>query len=628
MPFYKVPTKIESSQTDSRRVRAPLRHPAASPAVRKMALEAYAKMADAPINRTTHQHYVIDQIETTVSFVLLTTRKYFRRCFIIVAQITESQLYMFLYVLSHHQQANNDKDSNECIQDGDQKQQEGCPISRDSAWVQQEGHLANRDHGMVNENGGCVTKDGRRVNQDGGQVGEEGGRMETIVECEIRLQAEREAELASLRETLYKQKPLMQSLPEEEPRGQKTTPSDDNWKPPQSTVLRATVAMMHSSHSNGANNLPSPTTTNKSTRHISNSSPTSLISAMAPPIVLNTTVCPVTTSSLLTTSGLLTNSILTTTSDHSTTSGGEREHLVTYEEAISSQVHPGESLIAREIREHRRREEELHRQWQQTETGVSVGSGYDDIGEKSSSRKNFSASINNKIGDVVDSRSSNRNYSRTDLHHSEETLSSNGGSNQQSITVGETTDVRRNRHSAETARFPLVDPHQNGDLRFLPELEETPIEKEMRLARGREDALRKARGIPVDVETRAAVVQVPTAVDVNLFPRRSAGGAVVDDLFPRRSAGGAVVDDHRSAVDVTMKKLASNRLQIEIEKEKQRELDLRSRDLKSRDSISRDVRSTDGQRGGNEFKSINSTSMQVSRAVVSIDQLVEIIAFI
>ena len=364
MSFYKVPTQMESSQTDSRRVLAPLRHPAASPAVRKTALETYAKMMDTRINRSTHD------------------------------------------------------------------------------------------------------------------------------------------------------------------------------------------VMMHPSHPNGVDNLPSLTATNKSTRHISNSSPTSLIVAVSPPIVRKSTDRSVTTttSSLLTTSSFLINTSLTTTSGHATTSGGEREHLLMYRDGISSKVYPGESLFARDIRENRQSEEELHQQWQKAGTRPIVGNGYDNIGEdiderehlliykeaipsrvypgeslyareiryhvqhekelqwqqkktrlsvgsgfddasevceESQSHPNVSESIHKTYGDVINSSSSIRNYSRSDLHHREETLSSNSESNHQFIIVGETSDLPRDRPPAETARFPLVVP---------------PIEKEMRLAPGREDALRKSRGIWIKIQ--------------------------------------------------------------------------------------------------------------------------------
>lgn len=202
---------------------------------------------------------------------------------------------------------------------------------------------------------------------------------------------------------------------------------------------------------------------------------------------------------------------------------------VTYEEAISTRAHPGESLIAREIMELKMREEELKR-----------------------NRKGMGRVPTDSTSGVVHS---NPVHQSVPLHSE----SSSSSSSSQSFGTHPKHDAV-DGDSRQRSRASRIRPPDNPDAegaKFLPQME-TPIEREMRLAVEREDALRQARGLPAvsraDDESTVVEMRLPD----------------VTGPYRGNSASGA---DQKS--DQTMKKLASSRLMVEMEKEKQRELEVR-----------------------------------------------------
>lgn len=294
----------------------------------------------------------------------------------------------------------------------------------------------------------------------------------SIVELEIQKQREREAELIALRQSLYQQQTSAQSSVTPEHRVNRTSTGPE--RTPSSDTRPRTVS--------------TPGVINQravSPPHPSSSSPSTVSSS-----------------------------------------------AVTYEEAISTRAHPGESLIAREIMELKMREEELKRN----------RNGLGRIPPDSTSGVVHSAYPTIPVQSVP--------------LPSESSISSSSAHSFSTQPKHDAVDGDSRPRSRASRIRPLDEPEAEK-VKFHPQME-TPIDREMRLAREREAALRQDRGLPAmsraDEETTVVEMRLP---DVS----GTTGGT---------SAFGA---DRKS--DQTMKKLASSRLMVEIEKEKQRELEVR-----------------------------------------------------
>jgi len=117
---------------------------------------------------------------------------------------------------------------------------------------------------------------------------------------------------------------------------------------------------------------------------------------------------------------------------------------------------------------------------------------------------------------------------------------------------------------------PLAGPDDNDDeaaTSFITPRNDTLIEREIRITRQREGSLRRVRGYPV--------IHQQTAVEVPLsgFGRRlqSPSSSSLSTSPRTEDPGSGAADDN-----VAMKRMATNRLRLEILRERKREVDLRS----------------------------------------------------
>lgn len=207
---------------------------------------------------------------------------------------------------------------------------------------------------------------------------------------------------------------------------------------------------------------------------------------------------------------------------------------ISYEEAISCPSHPGESLIAREIEELKQREEELRQSRRQQQ------------GQQKGQRQPLQLRESSVDGDDDDHGPSSPSPS-TDPDLDPDRARARVPS------IGAPAERLSGRWRGSGRIQSLDGPTEEEATKFIPEEGETPIEREMRRLREKETALRQERGLPVeDVDGRRAIVQVAG----------EGMGSVGVGSFDRRT-------------DQTMKRLASSLLMVEIEKEQQREVELR-----------------------------------------------------
>ncbi len=243
------------------------------------------------------------------------------------------------------------------------------------------------------------------------------------------------------------------------------------------------------------------------------------------------------------------NSMSTQSLPHLTPEGKQ----VSYEEAISTFAHRGESMIAKELREQKEREEELRQRWHEMGVESPLEPSIPDTPynrpdppqSKTSHVPRPGTRDSLVYGDMIGTAPAPRRISaNTKKHHPPE--ATNGGAN---------GNVDLPKAKVQPWHADDEEDEEGTGEKYVPQYE-TPIEREIRLAREREEELRIQKRLPVVVPDQSRDVMLE--VKGEIAPKRP--------HFLYRKG-----EENQAG---TMKKLASSRIQHEMNREKEREMEL------------------------------------------------------
>ncbi|CAH1773974.1 unnamed protein product [Owenia fusiformis] len=231
-----------------------------------------------------------------------------------------------------------------------------------------------------------------------------------------------------------------------------------------------------------------------------------------------------------------------------------------YKQTVTSEAPAGESYIARELREAKEREEEFKLALKAR--GVLVPEGVDDgsIIYSDQDVKHVQLNISNAPHRTSRQKSAEQSPStkpRSDSRTSN--LSSDGSQGSQlqqdtspEVVVTETVTITE----STPGKVQPLSPYEQQEYQYIPR-NETVIEREIRLAKQRENAHRESRGLPINNQDEEKTKEI-----------------MIEVLSPTPQAP---VRSKRDSVDnKAIRRYSTNLLQKEIEQANRREKDLRS----------------------------------------------------
>ncbi|XP_055956108.1 uncharacterized protein LOC126819670 isoform X1 [Patella vulgata] len=233
----------------------------------------------------------------------------------------------------------------------------------------------------------------------------------------------------------------------------------------------------------------------------------------------------------------------------------EQKVNISYEDAISGFQHDGESRIAREMRELREREEEIRKQRELLQNNNNKQSLPNNqtppksASSQSITKSSSSTSINTTKQGTWQKEVSPyiQNHKRSD---SVDSLAS-------SQSTGRTTSDYTPSRDVKVMPNIQQDSDEESTPRYAP-TSETPIQREIRLARERENELRRSKGLP---EIEAPVEPTPLKKKPPTNTQNTPTSNYTPSPRSRQDSSGQAVRSY-----------ASSRLQQELSTQKQREL--------------------------------------------------------
>ena len=250
---------------------------------------------------------------------------------------------------------------------------------------------------------------------------------------------------------------------------------------------------------------------------------------------------------------------LETPSSSSSPPPSEVRTRISYEEAIANSHHEGESRIARELREAREREDELHEQ------RLRLSGNFQQLKSPPPEQQPVSQSVNAEASKtlvaetikVVNAETHKPTYQKDvspykqGRRSSQDSVSSHSTEKSPVPSYVNPKGVRVTGFSSEHLQMPNKTPEIKTEKKKKAKKSETPIEREIRLARERENEYKAQKGLPLLPDQKKDESSSEEEEEKEEKPTITAASYFRSPSNPNANLN-------------SMRKLASNRLQHEI----------------------------------------------------------------